>query len=235
MFNAKLANHIFAIENKYKYTENLFKDYIIDGGQAEFEISVTDSEIMREKTNSASRFSPEYLESLAVYRKICDYLIDKGVILFHCSALEIDGEAYLFTAPSGTGKSTHTRLWRKHFGDRVTMINDDKPLLMFSPDGQITVFGTPYMGKENIGSNSSAVVGGIVILAQAKENSIKRMTAHECFPALLNQAYRSTDAGRMIKTLDMVSALSGLPVYKLECNISDEAVILAYNALKGNK
>ena len=223
MFSIKLANHIFNICNQSFYTKIHFRDY--------FNIPI--QKFAHEtipKMIQIIETSDGYSEALAIYRKICEYLLDDDIILFHCSALELDGKAYLFTAPSGTGKSTHARLWRERFGERVTMINDDKPLLEVRDSG-ITVYGTPFAGKENLQTNTSAPVAGIVILHQAPENSIRKMTPREAYPMLLNQTYRRKDPEGMIRTLDLVQKVSELPIYSLGCTISQEAVELAYRAL----
>lgn len=209
--------------------ENLCHDYI-SNHHAETIISITDAELLAENTDG-KEWSRAYLESLAVYRKICEYLIDYNIILFHCSALKMDGKAYLFTAPSGTGKSTHTRLWREHFGERVDMINDDKPLVEIK-DGGAIVYGTPYGGKSGIQTNTCAEVAGIVILSQAKENKIIRLSEHEAYPMLLNQSYRPKDIAKTFRVMELVQKLAQIPTFSLECNISDEAVITAFNALK---
>ena len=229
MFVISLSNHAFQIKNKYLFAKSLCYDYLIE--TPGIPIYVSDEEIAAEK--SAEVNAPMgYLESLAIYRKICEHLLEDDILLFHCSALELDGKAYLFTAPSGTGKSTHARLWRERFGERLTMINDDKPLLAIREEG-ITVYGTPFAGKENLQTNTSAPVAGIVILHQAPENKIRRMTAREAYPMLLNQTYRRKDPEGMIRTMDLVQKLSELPVYALGCTISQEAVDLAYQALTG--
>jgi len=231
MFTIKLADRIFSIDNKYGYIEKLCRDYIIPDQDADI-ISVSDKEIQSENTGEGV-FSDGYLESLAIYRKICDGLRDQDILLFHCSAILVDEKAYLFTAPSGTGKSTHVRLWKSLFGDRVKIINDDKPLLRFEKD-RVFVYGTPYAGKHNLQNNISAEAAGIIVLHQAKENKIKKMTEQEAFPMLINQSYRGTTPDSIVKTINLVKRLSKIDVYSLGCNISNEAVELVYNTLKGN-
>lgn len=242
MFRIELAGHSFAVDNTYSYVEKLGQDYITRK-EPEDVISVSLEEIARENEDGGM-WSTAYLESLAVYRKICEKLLDDNILLFHCSAIEIDGKAYLFTAPSGTGKSTHTRLWREVFGDRVTMINDDKPLVSIPVENSdedtcgdnIRVYGTPYAGKDGLQTNRSAPVAAIVILHQAKENTIDRMESKSAYPTLLNQTYRRNDPEGMIKTLELVGQLAKLPVYSLGCTISKEAVMLAYNTIvEGNE
>lgn len=233
MFSAKIANHIFKIDNKYNYIRRLFSDYIVDDDSNGVLIAVQEGEIQAENRDEAINYPPAYLESLAIHRKLCEYLIDYNIIMFHCSAVELDGKAYLFTAPSGTGKSTHARLWRERFGDRLTVINDDKPFLEFR-DNDVFVYGTPFAGKHCLQTNTSAKVSGIIYLSQNEHNNIKRLTMGESFLLLYLQAYRIKNSKeKATKILDLVTKLCKLPVFRLECNISDEAVDLAYNSLIG--
>lgn len=227
MFHVQLAQHMFTVENHFSYVESLCRDYLTERpGEL---ISVCQKDIAREQTDGG-QWPAGYLESLAVYRKICERLVQDDIVLFHCSALRFRGKAYLFTAPSGTGKSTHTRLWREHFGGNVQMINDDKPLLRIRPK-EITVFGTPFAGKEGLQNNTSAPVGGIVLLHQATHNKIQRVSFEEAYPVLLSQTYRPGDRAGILKTMELVERLAELPIYSLGCTISVEAVEVAYRAL----
>lgn len=229
MFRIKIAEHVFDIDNRYDHVEKLCADYITEE-PAEDCILVSAEEIAKEQ-KTQQQHSEGYLEALAIYRKLCERLLQEDVLLFHASALMIDGKAYLFTAPSGTGKSTHARLWRESFQDRVTMINDDKPLLRFT-EQEIRVYGTPYAGKDRLQTNTSAPVAGIVYLHQAKENEMHRLTGTEAYPLLLSQAYRVNDIQGMLKTMDLVHSLSRIPVYALGCTISKDAAKLAYQTIR---
>ncbi len=228
MFRIRLSEWIFEIDNRFPDIEKLCTDYITDK-IPDHCIQVSEAEMLAENTGEFS-YALGYLETLAIYRKICELLWTENTYLFHCSAMEIDGKAFLLAAPSGTGKSTHARLWRQVYGDRVVMINDDKPLLRCTED-EIIVYGTPWAGKENLQTNTCASVAGIIILHQAKENTIRRMTSREAFPTLLNQTYRVNDAAGMKATMDFVWRLSSLPVFSLGCTISEEAVLLAHKSL----
>ncbi len=232
MFTIKIAEHFFTIDNKYQYVFALCRDYITPPNENAVYIQASEDEIDCSDKSLIEGFSHGYLEGLAIYEKICRHLIKQNIQLFHCSSLKIDGRAYLFTAPSGTGKSTHARLWREYFGSRVTMINDDKPLISFN-NNEIRVYGTPYCGKHGIQTNTSGVVSGIIILNQAQTNSIKRLTPKEAFPRLMEQSYRVYEPDEIVKTIDMIHAMSRLPVFSMGCTISAEAVKMAYNALKG--
>lgn len=242
-FWAKLAEHPLWIRTAYSYTWMKFSDYRLEPTDRErqmfFEwygkeepIFVTQEEIRQEQHQTDTVFSEAYLESLALYRKLLERMSLDDVMMFHCSALTLDGRAYLFTAPSGTGKSTHAGLWRKRFGERVVMVNDDKPLLGVRGE-KIIVYGSPYSGKEQLQTNTAAPVDGIVVLYQNPENIIRPLDAREAFPHLLIQSHRPRNAEGMHHILDILNRMTGLPVYSLGCTISDEAVRMAYQALTG--
>lgn len=243
-FWARLAGVPLWIEVRWPYTVQLFENYRIDPTAEDREqycallgceepLRVSDAEIQREQ-GELIMFQEDYLESLAIYRKICEKLLPLDILLFHCSALEMDGRAYLFTAPSGTGKSTHAALWRKVFGERVRMINDDKPLLRREKDGSWRVFGTPYGGKDNLQANISQTVKGVVLLERGAENRITPVSARDAYPRLFAQTYKDTQAPEaLLHTMDLVGSLAKLPVFRLECTISEQAVQVAYDMLKG--
>lgn len=231
MFHLSLAGYPFTVDNRYKYVKALCRDYWTQKpGEL---ITVGKEDIAREQTDGGP-WPASYLESLAVYRAICERLVARDVVLFHCSALAYRQRGYLFAAPSGTGKSTHTRLWREVLGDAVRMINDDKPLLKVTSE-EVKVYGTPFAGKEGLQENSSAPAAGIILLHQAEANCIRRLSSQEAYPMLLNQTYRPKDGAGLMKTLELVQRLSQLPVYSMGCTISREAVALAVQTLTGQE
>lgn len=151
MKHYRFADISFTLDARYPWLEEQCREYETEPGAKSIRIAVTEEEIDRENVFKEA-YSRGYLESLAVYRKISEAVLDYDAFLFHCSAVAVDGEAYLFTAPSGTGKSTHTRLWRERFGERAVMINDDKPLIRME-EGTFYVYGTPWNGKHHLSVN----------------------------------------------------------------------------------
>lgn len=155
-------------------------------------------------------------------------------LMLHSSCIEMDGRAYLFSADSGTGKSTHTGLWKKHFGDRVTYINDDKPIVR-KIDGVYRAFGTPWSGKTDLNTNISAPVAAIVFIERGETNSIEPMdmVKDQVAVRFLEQTVRPKNFSlmdSMLKTAD--DLLTATPIFRLRCNISEEAVLTSYNCLK---
>ncbi len=224
------------ISSIYPDIHMLCKDYAWEG-EPDIRVEITQERIDYERMKSAHQaekmgvphydFPPTYLETLAVYRALAEELPAYDRMLIHGSALALDGQAVLFTAPSGTGKSTHSRLWREQFGDRVVMINDDKPLMHIAPE-QVTVYGTPWDGKHHLSCNGSAPLKAICFLERAQENIITKLTAAEAYTLLLQQCYRPKDKEQMVKTMELLGILSAtVGLYRLQCNMDPEAALVA--------
>ncbi len=232
----KIADVVFNAQLLYEYTERLFSKYEYLGQEIpEFSMSVTKEDILKEKV-LAPDFKDDYLENLVVLRRLCDYVLDaKEGLIFHSSAIKVDGNAYLFTAPSGTGKSTHARLWREMLGERAEMINDDKPIVRLE-GGKFFVYGTPWNGKHNLGSNQKVPLKAICLISQSKNNAIRKTSPKEMINVVLNQTVRPMDIGKMEKLLSLTSTLlTSVDTYVLECNISREAAELSFSTMSKEK
>ncbi len=240
-FTISLAGIPIGISALYPSTRRFCAAYCSDEKPA-FSVAVSQSHIdfEREKSEREDKaegipvrhFSDAYLETLAVYRLIVARLLEYDVLLFHGSVVAVDGRAYLFTAASGTGKTTHTRLWLKNIPGAF-VVNGDKPLLKLTESGAV-VCGTPWQGKENYGMNTSVPLQAIAVLERSKENSVSPLSLEEAFPMLLQQSYRPGQTEQMRRTLDLVERLgSGVRLYRLGCNMEDEAALVAYRALSG--
>jgi len=237
----KIAGHSVDINSIYNEIHQMCEKYKTNE-PSEFCVSIQPEDVAFERKKSEAEdkkegipirhFSDEYLETLAVYRKISELLIDQNILLFHGSAISVDGQGYLFTAKSGTGKSTHTRLWRKLFGEQAIMVNDDKPLLHITEKG-VTLYGTPWDGKHHLSSNISMPLKGICILKRDITNHIERIEKSQAFPMLLQQSYRSVDSAKMTKTLELIDLLAAKTgLYELGCNMELEAAQVAYEGMK---
>ncbi|MCC8063595.1 MAG: hypothetical protein LIO70_00740 [Clostridiales bacterium] len=242
--NIELAGCVIGLRPRYPYLQTYCLDYRTDAPAA-FTVTATQADIDYEREKSARedalegipvrRFSDDYLETLAVYRKIAVALLDYDTLLFHGSAVAVDGTGYLFTARSGTGKSTHARLWREMFGPRAVMVNDDKPLLKLTPGG-VTVYGTPWDGKHRLSTNIAVPLRAICILSRDATNHIAPLTAGAAYPMLLQQAYRPDDPAAMEKTLTLLDRLAGgVALYALGCNMERSAALVAWQGMNGGK
>ena len=231
----KIADKMIAIDSLHNSVHKLCAEYLCEG-EPDITVSISPSDIDEERAGAAddmkNKYSDGYLESLAVYRKIAEEMLRFDTVLFHGSAVAVDGEAYLFTAKSGTGKSTHTRLWCKLFGERAVMVNDDKPLIRIS-GGKATVYGTPWNGKHRLGNNISMPLKAICVLERDSQNHIEGSDKRTLLPMMIQQTYRPRKPHDMIKMLSLVERLSdSVCLYRLGCNMDIDAAETAYNGMK---
>ena len=241
-FTMRIAGRVAAVSAIYESTRSYCADYLCEDA-ADFEICITPSDIAFEREKSEQEdiregkprrsFADAYLETIAVQRRLAEHLFQADTLLFHGSVVEVDGEAFLFTAKSGTGKSTHTMLWRTAFGDRARMINDDKPFLQVR-EADVIACGSPWMGKHGLGGNVCAPLRAICILTRGTKNSIRPISPSEAVPMLLQQSNRPMDKRLMPRYLALLDALSArVAFYQMACTMEPEAAIMAYEAMKG--
>lgn len=231
----RIAGLKVRIEVPSALAEQLGKNYL-DAFEGEPDITLdvpAERKLMRPKDRIDGSDEFDYLDLGKIfYRKLLDF---DGLYL-HASAIVMDGKAYLITAPPGTGKSTHTRLWLQHFGqDRAVIINDDSPALRWV-DGAFHAFGTPWSGGTRINTNLSAPVQGIALIQRAEKNSIALALMNECIPMLLSQTLFRGDLARLARFLDLVERLvTQVPIYNLACNMEPSAAALAHRVMSEAK
>lgn len=238
-FYMRLADKVIAVSANYLTTKEFCKRYLLEEipDKIDIDVSISLKDVEEEKKTAegsgVGSWSDKYLETLALHRKVSEALTKYNTVLFHGSAIALDGEVYLFTAPSGTGKSTHTRLWRECFGERALMVNDDKPFLHLNEDGSITVYGAPWDGKHHLSTNVGLPLKAICILSQAPENRIYKVTKKEGLYPLYLQTFWSNSKAMVESSLEVLSGILSQPLWHLECNISKEAVKVSYEAMSG--
>lgn len=231
MFVIKIAELRILIENRFDFVRTICEQYIVDGDDYDFSVSVCDDELGTERKLSGEQFSDGFIESVCIYRAIARELPRYDAFVMHCAAIEYDGKAYCFTAKSGVGKTTHINLWKKRFGDKVRYINGDKPIFRFI-DGEIIVCGTPWGGKEGLHSNVCFPLGSICFIERGENNEIESISSHDALNKLLNQVFLPDNNEYKFKTLDFIGELiSKTPIYKLKCNISDEAAKTSFEKM----
>ena len=244
MFEGKyiLADLCIGIRSLYDEVQQMCADYRApEGRQPDFVIETSEQDIRAEHVQSEQTrieeglppyaFEAPYLETLAVYRKIATECVQHGRLLMHGSVIAVDGRAYMFTARSGTGKSTHVRLWRQLFGERAVMVNDDKPIIQISGTAA-TVYGTPWDGKHRLSTNMSAPLQAICILTRAAENTIREIRPNEALTMLIQQTFRPDDSALLMKTFDLIDLMSrNVRFYLLGCNMDPESAVVSSNAM----
>ncbi|MBR1455887.1 MAG: hypothetical protein IJ594_01845 [Oscillospiraceae bacterium] len=240
----RIAERNIRIVSLHAAVHDYCRDYRAQG-EPDFTVETGEAEIARERALAAREdlragreprpYGDAYLEQLAVYRAIAERMPQFDTLLVHGSALAVDGEGYLFTAPSGTGKSTHARLWRELLGERAVTLNDDKPLLRVGAEG-VTVYGTPYDGKHRLSRNAAAPLKALCLLERGAENRIEQVTPGEIYTLLLQQVYRPADPAALAAALRLLDGLlSSVRLYRLRCTPEPAAAQLAYAVMKGRE
>lgn len=237
-FHLEIAGQVAAVTSLFESTPHHFAKYLTDQA-ADFSITVQPEDLRFEQADADAEaaedgfrqrnFPEPFLERAAIQRKFAEHLLEQDTILLHGSTLALDGRGYLFTARSGTGKSTHTRLWREVFGSRVQMVNDDKPFARITPAG-VTVWGSPWSGKHGLDSNISVPLKGICLLERGSENVIRRAEPWELKELL--KGFRPQTPGHEILYQQLLNRLTErVSLWHMYCTKDPEAAQVACNAM----
>lgn len=186
---------------------------------------------LRERQKENPHLSMNECEYIWTGAEFYHQLLNYRGFMLHASGVVYKGYAYLFSAPSGTGKSTHTGLWQKHFGSKAQIINDDKPAIRIHEDG-VFVYGTPWSGKTALNLNIKVPLKAICFIERSPKNHIRQIPARDAIGMILNQTLRPPDLSQMDKLLACLDTLlQKIPIYQMGCNISEEAAELAYRTM----
>ena len=239
-FRMKLAGYVVEVSALFESTPVYCEDFLTEEAP-DFAICVSEADLpaeqerlyqeAREEGLRPRVFKDPFLERSVIQQKVAEALLDYSAIDMHGSVVAVDGYAFLFTAKCGTGKSTHTRLWRQLLGDRAVILNDDKPILRIEKD-HVLACGSPWMGKHGIGANLTLPLKGICILERGKENSIMPISGQEAMPMLLRQGNVPQIEENIPRYHALINKIAELvPFFKMQCNISADAAKMAYEAM----
>ncbi len=240
VFKIKIAGQTGEIHAAFDSTKEYCRPYLTEEAP-DFSAAITAEDRAFEQEASVMEAHEEgirprvytgpHLERAAIQRKFAEHLFRRDTLMVHGSSVAVDGQAYLFTAKCGTGKSTHTRLWREVFGERAVMVNDDKPFLQITGTG-VLVHGSPWCGKHGLGSNITAPLKGICILERGSENRIRRIQPEDAMAMLLHQSYCPLDPSLHGKWQALVEALAQkTPLWHLECTRDSQAALVSFEAM----
>ena len=239
-FTIKIAGVPIGVSSLFDSTRDYCRAYFTEE-QPQFRVAICREDLEFEQQAAREEaiqegfrfrnFPDPYLDRTSIQRKIAEKLFDRDILVLHGSVVAVDGQGYLFTARSGTGKSTHTRFWRETFGHRAVMVNDDKPFVRMEPE-QILVCGAPWSGKHGLDANVTVPLKGICILERGKENRIAPMEAKDALPMLLHQSYHPLEDAKHPRLQAMVEQLADrIPLWKMECSLDPQAATVAFEAM----
>ena len=231
MIIISIANLPIGIDNRFDHIQYIAKDYISDEAPL-FTVSVSDGDIEKEREISGTDYPKGYYESVIAYRKIAERLPEFDAFLFHGCVIELNKKAYIITANSGVGKTTHTKLWLSEFPSEATILNGDKPTVRII-DGTAYACGTPWQGKEDYGKNEIVPISGIAFLTRAEKNRASEITPSEAVTRFMSQIYLPKKSRiNLAKTMRLADAvIRDVRLVSLECNMEPEAAHVCRRAL----
>lgn len=230
-----IAVFIVEIEPKFDYLKKLCEPFLYEGERsADFSAIPSDSYLNSLLSRMVEGSTIDEAEEFATASIFNRKIIHRGAMLVHSSALVFDGKAYLFSADSGVGKSTHTKMWLKRFGSKAHILNDDKPVVKIKNEVPLCC-GTPFDGGSGIANNETVPVGAIIFIERSDDNFVTIPDTNE----IVQRLYKSTV--KFVNKSDGMSLLSNLDnlirhtkFYVLHCNTDECAVDVAYNNIIKN-
>lgn len=243
-FVVKIAGYTILIRALHPEVKKIFENYLTEEAP-QITIESSESGIIAERqmlmkyekdlSPYVDRFSDSMLESSYLHHLLVERLSESNIVLMHGSAIALDGETYIFVAPSGTGKSTHTHLWCERFGDRAVMVNDDKPLLKCTGE-DIFVYGSPWNGKHHRGANISMPLKAICFLERGTENHMEQISSEEAFFPMLVAVYHSNSVQNetcILQSLQNIRQKTAF--YRLRCNMEPDAARVSYEGMRDER
>ena len=228
----KIADLVIGLDNRYGYLDALIKGYESEP-PVDLTVCATDEQIADEREMADAEYSAGYLESIVLYRNIAERLPEYSGAVFHGAVIAHGGRAYAVTARSGVGKTTHLRLWLREFGDKVHILNGDKPILRII-NGTVMAAGTPWRGKECYGINEMLPLSGIAFLERSSVNFCEPLTPSQAMIPFVSQLYVPRNAANAARALALANKiLSSTPLFRLGVNMDPEAAHVAFRALVG--
>ena len=242
VFKIRVANKVVLIKSIYDTSYQECRDYIVSSEKPDFIVNTTIEEIKRELkqttsarlpkqgefgNNVAVMFDNGFAEHLLICHKIANEIIKSKIVLIHGVAIAINGKCFIFSAPSGTGKTTHALNWIKMIPNTI-IVNGDKPFVNVL--SKLT-YGSPWCGKEKLNTNISVPLSGLISLERGKENTIKPLKFNEMLPILLRHTYIPISEGGLLDTVQLLGKLQSVPCYKLTCNMDPYSAVVAFKEL----
>ena len=228
LFSIEISKRIFQVHAFNEFTKRYCVDFLADK-EPDYTITMTEEDLKNESSHSNDGRVYVNEEISALYRKIADFLVEDNVIVFHSSAISVNGNGFLITARSGVGKSTHAKLLSEYIGDSFKYINDDKPLLKVE-DNNVTIYSSPWNGKERRGNNISTPLRAIIFLNRGETNTYRKIdNKEEIYIRMLSQIYLPKEKSKREKALKIADLLlKNVSFYEINVNKNLESAKMTY-------
>ena len=215
-------------------TEPALEEYKREFDSADVIIEVSEKDKNEEAQSAEVWHGDGQLTFFVCLRKLASWIPLNGAFVCHSACFDVDGVGVAFAAHSGTGKTTHMNLWQKLLGDRMTVVNGDKPIVRFFDDEPKTpyAYGTPWNGKEHLGCNMRTPLKHICFIERSETNFVEKLDKAEAINRIFNQVYKPKDPIAVMNTMTLIDRLlSCCNLWIIHCNMEDDAAETAYNAI----
>lgn len=234
-FRIKVASKVFDI-NAFNESTKKYCGKFLSEEEPNYMVTMTEEDLKNERTNSEDGKVYVNEEISALYRKIADLLVEENTVVFHSSSFMVNGGAFLITARSGVGKSTHSRNLNTYIGDGFVYINDDKPLIRVD-ENNVTVYGTPWNGKERRGNNISAPLKAVLFLSRGATNTYRKIVnKEEIYVKMISQIYLPKEKAKREKALKVADMLlKNVNFYEINVTKDAESAKMTYEEIIKNE
>ncbi len=234
----KIADFNVDITNVYSYIICKTDDFNCDDVNADCVIELDQQDVEEEKTFTKLNVSLGHIKRTAVLRKFAEWLPLHNAFVLHSACFDVGGVGIAFAAHSGTGKTTHMNLWQQLLGDKMTIVNGDKPIIRFFDDAPEIpyAYGTPWNGKEKLGCNMRTHLKHICFIERSETNYVEKVDKDAISDRLIKQVYMPKDTFAIMSTMMLVDRLlSCCDFWVIHCNMEPEAAEVAYNTIINGK
>lgn len=225
-FTIKTQNYNFKISRNCSYIANLDKE-------VDFCVEITMEDIELEKVAAQNISEINYIFS-AIHRKLAEWLPLHNAFVLHSACFDVDGVGVAFAAHSGTGKTTHMGLWQEYLGDKMIVVNGDKPIVRFFDDEPNIpyAYGTPWNGKEHLGRNMRTPLKHICFIERSETNFVEKVDKSQVIDLIFNQVYMPKDPIAVMKTMELIDRLlCCCNLWIIHCNMEKDAAKVAYETI----
>ena len=230
----RIAHFNIDFKYNYRHLRDICTSFNFDFINTDLFIDLSLDEIKFEKYSSIEDLHFCYFESILAHRKLAEWLPTHGAFVLHSACFDVGGVGVAFAAHSGTGKTTHMRLWKEYLGDKMVVVNGDKPIVRFFEDEPETpyAYGTPWNGKEGLGCNMRTPMKHICFIERAEENSCEPMGSGEAIDLIFNQVYMPKDPLAVLATMQLINRfINSCTLWKIKCNMDISAAEVAYKTI----
>lgn len=236
--NVKISDFIIGIDDNEMLMAKYDRGGFLTELEPDYTVHINERDIADDMAELGGEKFRNRATDLAIHRKIAEWLPLHGAFLLHSACFDVNGTGVAFAAHSGTGKTTHMRLWQQLLGDRLTIINGDKPIVRFFDDEPETpyAYGTPWNGKERLGCNMRTHLKHICFIERAEQNSCEPMEKDDAVNLIFDQVYMPKNPAAMVQTLQLIDRLlSCCRLWKIKCNMEPQAAEVSFGAIFGKE